>query len=401
MVVETRTVETRDGSEEIELEPADDLPAGIDEDADALAELDEMGGAGARYEVRRTSPAPFTGYVGTYPRDQFSPDRLFSEWGGGNYTIRVRGTNGQMIGSKQLQLAGNPHHKAEPAVQHAAPAQGGSLVGELAPVLAAMQKSSESQISLLTSLVTGLINKPAPVLPPAPDPLAMIAALKDVLAPAKGDTGGDAVKLLLQGLELGKELAGGGGESSMADVALKGFDTLKELAAVTAPATPAPRKPAAPPAAAPGTVPAQVAPPNKQPAAPPAQGAPVNPNMAKLQWLKQQTVALCGIAARDKDPALYAEVFLDNLPETFDVQEVLTQMQTPGAIDRLALLNPNVKKFAAWFEEFRQEVIALLTDVDDPVERTGDEGEVVSDPEGGAIIDADPTDAMSDSGEGS
>ncbi len=42
--------------------------------------------------------------------------------------------------------------------------------------------------------------------------------------------------------------------------------------------------------------------------------APGDPMFQKLQWLKAQLGALLNQAARGKDPELYAEVMLDNLP---------------------------------------------------------------------------------------
>src|SRR2546425_496954 len=67
----------------------------LDADDDALAKLDELEpGMGARYEVRRTSPSEFAGYVGTYSREELSPDAIYSDWGGGRYNIRVRNAKG-------------------------------------------------------------------------------------------------------------------------------------------------------------------------------------------------------------------------------------------------------------------------------------------------------------------
>ena len=71
--VVTETVEEREEpAGELELDEIPDDPED-DEDRDALAELEELAGSGARYEIRRTAPAPYTGYVGTYTRDIFTP----------------------------------------------------------------------------------------------------------------------------------------------------------------------------------------------------------------------------------------------------------------------------------------------------------------------------------------
>jgi hypothetical protein len=382
--VVTRTRETREEPAELELPDEPETP---DADDDALGRLVEMGGGSdARYEVRRTSPAEFAGYVGTYGADELSLDRLAEEWGGGKFTIRARGGRGNFLGSANVQIAGKAKNKSDgsaPAV--AAPAASGGA--DLGAVLTAMQKSSDAQITMLTNLVTGLLNRPAPALPTPPDPLAMIAALKDVLKPAKADSGADAVAMLLKGIDLGKSLEGGGGETGFADVMLKGFDMVKSVASTTAAKPkPAPRRLAAP---APGTVPAIEAPaasptPNKQESPNRPEGAPVLPVFKQLQWIGQQAKFLVIQASREKDPELYAELFLDNLPDFLPVEEVHKQMSEVGAVQRLAQINPDVLKFPEWFEEFRAAVVRLIE------EEPEDEDEDTDTGDGGELVDPEP-----------
>lgn len=374
--VVTETVEHREepaGAAEIELEPVADVTD--DEERDALADLEALAGTGARFEIRRTAPAGFTGYVGTYQRDTFSPDLLQSEWGGGNFTLRVKNSRGEYVGSRQIVLAGEAHHKAAPPVPVVSQqSHGGSAATELAPILKAMQESSNSQIALLTSLVTGLINKPAPVPPPATDPLDIIEKLAPILRPEKGggNDAGDAVKLLLQGVELGKELGGGGGgEAGFADVMLKGLDTVKGLAASHP--VPSPRPTPKPVPRSAGNVPAQE----------PVRPAPVNPEaspMVKLlQWMNQQVKLLVYQAARGKSPALYAELFLDNLPPFLTEAQVRERMTSETALDDLAGINAEVLQYRPWFEEFRRAVLELidgppLTDIHvDTAEESGED----------------------------
>jgi hypothetical protein len=358
--VVTETVENRLEDDELELPepPVDDEAA---EDNDAIAELEALAGSGARYEIRRTAPTGFTGYVGTYYRDTFTPDLLRTEWGGGNFTLRVKGSKGEYLGSRQIVLAGDAHHKKDPVTP--APAQGGD--NGMGAVLAAMnagnqaaQKASEGQIAMLTTLVTSLINRPAPAAPAAPDPIAMIAALKGIMKPESSE--GGAVKMLLQGIELGKSLGESGGETNMMDLVAKGFDVIKDAAAVApTPAPTVPKRLPAPiavtstpnnpgaPAAAPGTVPAE-------------ESAPVSDQMKQMQWLRNQAAMLCKLAEKGKDPELYAEVFLDNLPPFLPAQLVYDTMNAPGAIAKLSMLVPQVAQHAEWFEKFRATVIELL-----------------------------------------
>jgi hypothetical protein len=374
--VVTETVEEHDegGESGGELEISDATGAPRDEDADALQELYELdGGSGARFEVRRTSPAEFVGYVGTYSRDAFSLDTLQEQWGGGNFTIRVRGTGGNYVGSKTITLAGKAKHKAESVVNaQAAPVASGDG-GQLAGVLSAIQKNNEAQMTMVMSLLTAVLSKPAPVAPPAPDPLAMIAALKGIMKPENSE--GGAVKLLLQGIELGKGLGEAGGETNMMDLVAKGFDTIKEAASLAPAPVPAPVRAPVQRLAAP--VPNHPAP-GMVPATEPAGEPPMTDQMKQIQWLRQQAGMLVKLAEKKKDPELYAEVFLDNLPPFVPAQLVYDTMSKPGAVAQLAMLNAAVGTHAEWFESFRAAVIDLLEgdEEDEPGAEESGEGQL-------------------------
>jgi hypothetical protein len=354
------------------------------EERDALDKLRELSGGNslAKFEVRRVLPSAYAGYCTTLAAEEMTMERLQEELGPGTYAIRVRLPGGTFAGSDRVQIADLPKHRqpppqaAQPVVSQA-PAAGG---GELGAVLAAMQRSTDAQISMLTGLVQSLINRPAPEAPAASDPLAVIEKLAPFLKPEKSDGGADAVKMLLQGIELGKDLGGGGGEAGFADVFMKGLDTIKTVAATQPQPRPAARR-----------VAAQETPPNNQPAAVavPQPKREVNPMLRIIQWIKNQTVMLCHQAARQKDPGLYAELFLDNLPDGLTQEMIHERMQKPDAIEDLAAINPDVLKYREWFEAFRDEVIDLLeapeeTDAEELPDDGEPAGEVIEhQPEGG------------------
>lgn len=381
--VEETVAEEQLGSE-LDLEP--DTPDG-DEGEDFLTVLGDLaGGSEARCEIRRTSPADFAGYCCTYPLSEMSLDRLQGEWGGGKFNVRVRNARGEFKGSTSIQIAGKPRHRddtnAVPVVAvPAAPQQ------DLGAILKAAMDANKPQIDMLTSLVTALINKPVPAPPPpGPDTLEVIAALAPILKPDKGGGGdpADAVKLLMQGIELGKDLAGGGDGDSMLGLAGKGLDMVKTLAAQQ------PRRPVLPPPArrVPTRAPA-LAPPGKEPgtvsaqesAVPPADEVevvnPQDPPMIKLLgWIKQQTQLLVYQAARGKDPQLYADLFLDNLPQGVSLETIHEQMSAPDALEKLAQVNPAVRQHPEWMERFRQAVLDGIGEDDEDVLGEADEGEI-------------------------
>lgn len=370
----TRTTERRTGDEEnteLSVEP------GAPGEGAEFDELDDLGDSGARLAIWRTSPSEFAGYVGTYNREEWTRDRLMEEWGGGKFTIKVRNPDGTLNGQRHIQIAGKPKNKeAPPPAQTIVPqASGGS---ELARVLegiqasnAAAQEANKGQITLLTTLVTSLINREPPKPPPAPDPLAMLEKAANILKPRGGDEAG-GMSAFIKGLEMGRSLAGEGGEPGMASVFMEGVKTIKDVATMTQTnkQRPAQRRIAAP---APGTVAAE------GPAAAPA--PPNNPEtpvvtdqMRQIQWIKQQAAFLVHQAARQKDPELYAELFLDNLPSFLPEATVLEQMKDEGAISKLGMLYPRVLQFPDWFEEFRATVVELIESPDDAGDTDEDTG---------------------------
>jgi hypothetical protein len=190
--------------------------------------------------------------------------------------------------------------------------------------------------------------------PSLTDLLALIQASNK----GKGGSEEGAVNMLLKGLELGKEL--GGGDASMLDVAREGLHALGPLleqdratkAAQHAqqPALLAPPSPGAATAAAPTAAAAQ-----------PQQGDSVG-LVQQINWLRVQLKALVLQASRDKDPELYAEVLLDNLPDFITPEEIKARLSDPGAVEQLAQLDARVRQYPKWFEEFRAALVALLTD---------------------------------------
>jgi hypothetical protein len=370
---------------ELELESPDEQGPG-DDFADVLADL--AGGSEAKCEIRRTSPAEFAGYCCTYAASEMSLDRLAEEWGGGKFNVRVRDSKGVFRGSTSVQIAGKAKFRSDNQTTPVAAAATVQAMPDIGAIMKAAMDSQKPQIDMLTSLVTALIQKPTPTVEKGPDVLEIIGQLAPILKPERASDSGDAVKMLLQGIELGKEFAGGGdgGEPSMMGIASKGLEFVTKMAAA-APARPRPRPQAPRPALA---APVASAVPVAQPAAQPVVSDepvdivnPQDPPMLKLlNWIRQQTTLLCYQAARNKDPELYADLFLDNIPADVSLDVIYEQMSDPNALENLAQINPDVRKFPEWMERFRQHVLAGLVDDEQPAP-AGDAGPGESGPDAG------------------
>lgn len=77
-------------------------------------------------------------------------------------------------------------------------------------------------------------------------------------------------------------------------------------------------------------------------------------------------VLLTRAAARDCDPAPYASVLLDSLPEQY-LPQIKTLAASPAAWMQqiAALVSPALRQYPAWCEDLRKAVIELLTEDDD------------------------------------
>lgn len=176
--------------------------------------------------------------------------------------------------------------------------------------------------------------------------------------------------MLLKGLELGRDLGGDSGGTDIMGLLGKGLDMAKPLISRGLENATQHRPVAALPAVPP-VLPVQV----------PTLGTPtavesVNPNppsevnvaplteqetmMKMLAWLQKQLAALVRQAVLKKEPGLYAEVFLDNVPDFVPIELLVAQIGADNAIDRLSQLNIGVAQNREWFEQFREACIEIL-----------------------------------------
>jgi hypothetical protein len=340
------------------IEPEDDP------EADALSELRGLGAGGEyKYTVSRVSSEPGrkAGYCRVYALGDLSLDSIREEFGGGKYRIRVTDAGGQYVAIQTVDIVELPRPKDAPAV---AVAPGADLTGiaallqsvkpsgeggGIAPILALMMKQQEST----TNMIVAMMNRPVPQGPSITDILSIINANKQDKT--------DPVALLLQGLELGKNI-GGAGESSMLDIAREGLGIIapliKEGQKTPAPAQLPHRGP-----------PAQIAPiPNATGTAPivplatPGEVAGETPVrlLQQINWIRKQLEVLLHHAARGKDPELYAEVLLDNLPPFITPAEIMQHIGADDAVAKLAQLDERVNQHPEWFAQFRDAIREFL-----------------------------------------
>lgn len=370
------TVESDAPDEGAELLETGTLPnddAALDAAAAALDELRELGGDEViQWTVFKVSSGPGGkgGYCGRFSSGDLSLDMIRDTWGGGKY--RIRGTDQARKwvtgASRTVELMDMP--KAAGATP--APITPPQDFQGLAAILAAVKPSGDANAQMMT-LLTAIVNRPPPPAPPQMGIGEILALIKEMRPESKGK---DSTELLMEGIRLGRDLAGGGGETGLMDIAARGLDMIapivkaQALAPKAAPRIAAPAPALVLPAGAPETV-APGGPRSAAPAVPTAQPKEVDPMFEKLKWLRHQVRILIHQAARGGDPELYAAVLLDNLPDFITEEEMLERMSAPDAITQLAMLEPAVNTHAAWFEEFRQAVLGQFENDDDSPDGEG------------------------------
>jgi hypothetical protein len=96
---------------------------------------------------------------------------------------------------------------------------------------------------------------------------------------------------------------------------------------------------------------------------PPPQEVSADMNMQFLSWFREQLAGLVHQASRDKDPSLYAEIVLDNIPDGLDPKKVREFLGRADWWEMLTGFFPAAKPYQGWFKECHAELISGLDDM--------------------------------------
>jgi hypothetical protein len=100
---------------------------------------------------------------------------------------------------------------------------------------------------------------------------------------------------------------------------------------------------------------------------PPAQATDSsNPMLQLLAWFKSQIEGLIYQASRNRDPLLYAEVVLDNLPAGADLGQLRGILGGDDWWQKLSGFAPGVQPYPQWFAECRAELLSGLDQLLEP-----------------------------------
>jgi hypothetical protein len=381
--------------EYVEEVPADTVGAAVNAELSEQqipeAEIDEIfrmtdelrSTAGIVCQILRKLPPHLAGYCGEITPGEFSLERVRKTYGPGKYAVRLKGPLGYVKGGGTLDIAPLPEGTPAPAesrdsaaaiieaLDKRSEARGSELKSWaqiLAPVLApavlAWFKPRENQVSELVQGLAAL--KGLTPDPPKPEGLESqldrILGVMDKLREAKGEppsTGATWVDIVRDGIAGARPLLEGLAGRLVTPGA--GLPPMPPRPMIAAPIAPFGPTSTASPASSAAPVSAPAGPPQGNGDVTP-QTAPAQPVVSFLPWLRQNLDALIYQAGRNKDPGLYASVMLDNLPPGTDPALLKGFIERPDWWEQLKTFAPGVTPYPAWFAEFRDAVIEIMSE---------------------------------------
>jgi hypothetical protein len=340
----------------------------VDEDAQdpdelrALAELNA--GSDVKWSIHRVSDmgGKRPGYCGALTTAELTLDRIATEWGIGKYKVRGTRSNGQFAGQSTITIAEAPKGTETKTAALAPGAAPTSMQDYIALMEAKDLQRSQSMrewAAILAPLAAAIIpNMFGQKVPTLQDLTATLVNMKALNGGSESSL--SKIEELAKLVEVVQGIGGDGGKGSgWADIVRDGIKTVGDVLPALAARIPGMMGPlAAPNVAAP--MPQN---PRVLSQKPPVDSAkPADPMLQLLGWLKEQLSALAHQASLNKDPNLYADVVLDNLPQ-IDPAMLRDMLAKPDWWATLVQFSPNVQPYPQWFAECREALLKGLEEI--------------------------------------
>lgn len=380
-----------------------------DEGGEIFRAIEEMRGSqGTVVVIVKLSPAEEAGICDNIPVAEFTIDELKRRYGVGSYRVRMRGPKGWIPGGGNVKIS-NAGTRSKEAGAHS----GGDfqtfleytqrqeaerksrtddwiklVLAAVAPIIAAWLSRPSSQGPDIAALVTAL--KPAPG-PSLADLSTAMVNMKTMTEPKEAN--GSMVDTIFKAFEFAQSMGGekegaGPGGSSWVDVIR---DLIKAAPEAIKPMLEArmaamqagqpvrqvpPQIPTAPTAAA--STPVQNPSPGTNFVGPAANTPNSETDMmsAFMPLVKVNLSKVANWAEKDRDPAVYAEVLIDELPDNFGayipLTDVLNHLNNEQWFEIICGIEPRLQPHREWCDECRLAVIEVMksieTDVTPPAE---------------------------------
>lgn len=396
-MVKARVMEADDDADALKREAENLAKLNEDEGGEVFRAIEELRATqGTIVVIVKLSPVEEAGICDSIPVAEFTLDELKRRYGWGNYRIRVRGPTGWIPGGGTVKISpvGMPK-KPAPANDFQA-----FLEQQMRKDAERTSKMWELAMISVPALIAGLFNRQAP----QSDMPAILAALKPTAGPTLAELSSalvnmqtlstpkqtnDPIDTVLKVFEAARELGDGGGTKGntnwldiVRDVIKEGpgmvksaLDTIKNAPGVQAP--PVVQMP--PAALAPTTLvnPTPVSVAVAMPAIAAGAVAPstVTPETDMYELfkpiIKPHFDKVIGWAVARGEPALYAEVFLNELPsniaEFIPREKVIEYLNHPRWFEYLCSKEAACKPYEKWLNNFRLELLILLNLPDEEI----------------------------------
>lgn len=322
------------------------------------------GAPGCSVTVYRSEKNQPQKYLFQCAPENFSLDDLRDRYGGGEFRLYIMRDN-QLWKNRRVVVERLPAPDLVPIP--ALPGPGGGGGAGASPELAAIAEALRQQGQVLQAL----LNRPAPVAPTF-DPAAMLGSMVEAFKtlsdasrpppapplPAPIDNSSRSIDLVLKGVELARELGGGGGDTSVLDLAR---DFIRSPMLVEAVKSATQVKPLSSPAGS-GIV-------NRASQVQTAVSTPPEPSIVPasggaIGYLE----ALLAVVEQGGSPEQGADLVLDWTPPALLDQWI----GRPDLLDYLVSLAPGLQKHRVWCEMVLTAVRAELTEGPESVK----EGEI-------------------------
>ncbi len=222
---------------------------------------------------------------------------------------------------------------------------------DMSGILRAMAEQQDRQFNQLKEIMIQVARPAAPpvdIVQMMTAMVSMMVQMKTLAAPPDTGSGEKAIEMLLKGLEMGKDLGSDkptGIMDIMGTVVKEALPALSHMAASAANQQPRPQAPA-----------------NTSIQSRPQPQPQIQGNQMGMQEMvmKKYLEQLCVKAAEGRDPSLYAELILDNVP----VNVLTGFLNNPDPISQMVALYPPASGYRPWLTQMMNEIRDMLTDSD-------------------------------------
>lgn len=345
----------------------------VDPFSRAAAELGESGEYGRVeiYRIRRTLNGVVEAFVAPMSLEEFNYVEVQRRYGGGEFRFKLKNEKGQIkkVGTQMFEgepiTHRTPQVTQQPTPPHLAsypyqspPQQDATLplaLGELMKQNNAILQTLAQQQQMFGAMLQNLGRQKSTI------------EIAQEFAAIKGLFGGGGMDLdnLSKMVSIVKDIGGdggGGGKTSEMDLFGKMIDQFGPaiIGGMQKDSMPNPSLPHMPLQPQPMPIPNPSSP-NFPPSPPyPSQPSTQKPD-PEIMKLKMALSFLCSKAKENSDPALYADLVLDNAAD----DEIRALFANSNWLDQLATVHPPVREHAAWFTSLKTAIENILTEPED------------------------------------